>query len=127
MLMTQSILIVKDHPAVRASLLYWMGAVFPGCELWEARSGEEAVTLACAQPPDVVLMDLGLPRMNGMEATRRLKAIAPQAQVVIVTLLEGKALRADAAAAGACAYVPKRTLLTDLMPTLAALLRPSNG
>jgi DNA-binding NarL/FixJ family response regulator len=60
--------------------------------------------------------------MNGIEATRRIKAAAPTAQVVMLTIHEDEAYRADAAAAGASAYVPKRLMQTELLPALEALL-----
>jgi DNA-binding NarL/FixJ family response regulator len=117
-----TILIVEDHDAVRRSLRDWLEAVFPQYGFIEATSGEEAVAIAQARSPQAVIMDIVLPRMNGIEATRRIKATVPTAQVVILTIHEDKAYRADAAAAGASAYVPKRVMQTKLLPTLAALL-----
>jgi DNA-binding NarL/FixJ family response regulator len=68
-------------------------------------------------------MDIGLTQMNGIEATRHIKAIAPQTQVVMLTIHEDDAYRADASAAGASAYVPKRKMQTELLPALRALLQ----
>jgi DNA-binding NarL/FixJ family response regulator len=116
------ILIVEDHDAVRASLRDWLSASFSGCRFLEAKSGEEAVALACAQSPDLILMDIVLPQMNGIEATRRIKAALPQVQVVILTMHENSAYQADAAAAGASAYVLKRTMRTELIPVVAGIL-----
>jgi DNA-binding NarL/FixJ family response regulator len=121
-----TILIVEDHDAVRRSLRDWLEAVFPQYGFIEAASGEEAVAIAQAKSPQAVIMDIALPRMNGIEATRRIKATVPTAQVVILTIHEDKAYRADAAAAGASAYVPKRVMQTKLLPTLAALLSTQN-
>ncbi len=120
--MCSTILIVDDYDAVRASLLDWFGTVFPDCALAEARSGEEAVELALARPPDVILMDIGLPQMNGIEATRRIKAAAPQVQVVILTIHEAPEYQAKAAAAGVTAYILKRQMYRELIPTLQRLL-----
>jgi DNA-binding NarL/FixJ family response regulator len=80
------------------------------------------VDLVRSQAPDIVLMDIGLPGMNGIEATRRIKAIAPQVRVVILSILEDPEYQADAAAAGASAYVPKRKMHTELIPILTGLL-----
>ncbi len=120
--MSPTILIVEDHQAVRNSLRDWLEAIFPQCDVVEAASGEEAVVIACARSPRVVVMDIGLPQMNGIEATRQIKAAVPTAQVVILTIYEEEAYRADAVTAGAVAYVPKRVMQTELVPTLAALL-----
>lgn len=123
--MCPTILIVDDHDAVRTSLLDWFGTVFPDCALAEARSGEEAVELALARPPDVILMDIGLPQMSGIEAARRIKAAAPQVQVVMLTIHETPEYQADAAAAGVTAYILKRQMYRELIPTLQRLLSSS--
>ena len=120
--MSPTILIVEDHGAVRRSLRDWLEAEFPQCDVVEAASGEEAIVTARARPPHVVVMDIGLPKMSGIEATRRIKATLPGTQVVILTIHNDKAYRADAAAAGASAFVPKSAMQTKLIPTLAALL-----
>ena len=120
--MPATILIVEDHDAVRQSLREWLEAVFPQCRVMEATSGEEAVAVAQAMSPHLVVMDIVLPQMDGIEATRRIKASVPAAEVVMLTIHEAEAYRADAAAAGASAYVPKSAMQTELIPTLAALL-----
>jgi DNA-binding NarL/FixJ family response regulator len=120
--MPTTVLIVEDHDAVRRSLREWLETVFSQCCFIEAASGEEAVALAETSGPHLVVMDIGLPRMNGIEATRRIKAVVPTAQVVVLTIHEDEAYQTDATAAGATAYVPKRKMQTELLPALAALL-----
>ena len=120
--MTATILIVEDHDAVRKSLRDWLGVEFPQCRVIEAASGEEAIALIRTESPRLVVMDISLPGMSGIEATRQIKAALPSTQVVMLTIHEDDAHRADATTAGASAYVPKRAMQTQLMPTLAALL-----
>ena len=120
--MTATILIVEDHDAVRKSLRDWLGVEFPQCRVIEAASGEEAIALIRTESPRLVVMDISLPGMSGIEATRQIKAALPSAQVVMLTIHENDTYRADATAAGASAYVPKRVMQTELIPTLAALL-----
>jgi len=120
--MNPTILIVEDHDAVRAALRDWLSTTFPDWSFLEAKSGEEAVDLACAKAPDIILMDIGLPKMNGIGATRHIKAAAPQVQVVMLTIHEAPEYQADAAAAGANAYVVKRKMHTELIPTLRKLM-----
>jgi two-component system invasion response regulator UvrY len=117
-----TILIVEDHAAVRKSLCDWLRVMLPDCEFVEAQSGEEAMSLTDAQPPDLVLMDIGLPGMTGIEATRRIKAIAPKTLVVILSIHEEEAYQLDAATAGASAFVSKRTMQTKLVPVIKTLL-----
>jgi DNA-binding NarL/FixJ family response regulator len=120
--MPTTILIVENHDAVRVSLREWLEAAIPQCRVIEAASGEEAVALAQANLPRLVVMDIGLPQMNGIEATRLIKATVPAVQVVILTIYENKAYCADAMAAGASAYVPKRNMQREFLPTLTELL-----
>jgi len=120
--MAATILIVEDHDAVRRSLRDWLELEFPQCRVIEATSGEEAVALIQTQSPRLVVMHISLPGMSGIEATRQIKAALPSVQIVMLTVYEDDAHRTDATAAGASAYVPKRVMQTQLIPTLAALL-----
>jgi DNA-binding NarL/FixJ family response regulator len=125
--MTHNILIVEDHEFVRQSLREWLELSFPHYRLLEATSGEEAVTIAQTMSPRLIIMDIGLPGMSGIEAAQGIKAVLPDAQVVMLTIYDDEAHRADAAAAGASAYVPKRKVQTDLLPVVARLLSGSTG
>ena len=116
------LLIVEDHAAVRKSLRDWLRVMLPDCNFLEAQSGEEAVALTDAQPPDIVLMDIGLPGINGIEATRRIKALAPKTSVVMLSIHEEQVFQTDAAAAGASAFVFKRTMNAELVPVIKTLL-----
>jgi DNA-binding NarL/FixJ family response regulator len=116
------ILIVEDHDAVRRSLRDWLGVAFPQYQIVEAASGEEAIVMAQASLPRLVIMDIGLAEMNGIEATRRIKAIMPAAQVIMLTIHEDEAYRTDAAVVGASAYILKRKMYTELIPVMVELL-----
>jgi two-component system invasion response regulator UvrY len=120
--MPAKILIVEDHDAVRRSLRDWLKVEFPQYRVIEAVSGEEAMALTQIESPHLVVMDITLPGMSGIEATRQIKATLPSAQIVMLTVHEDETYRADATAAGASAYVPKRAMQTELVRTLAALL-----
>jgi two-component system invasion response regulator UvrY len=87
-----------------------------------ARSGAEALAQVARLQPDLVLMDLALPGMNGIEATRRLKAQGGAPQVILVTLYDTPQHRAAAEAAGVDHYLCKATLHTDFWPLLNELL-----
>lgn len=120
--MQETILIVDDHQALRSSLRDWMETMFPLCRVMEAASGEESIDIANEMTPHVVLMDIGLPGMNGIEAARCIKAAVPGARIVMLTIHEGSSYRADAVEAGACAFVPKRRVQKELIPVLTNLL-----
>jgi DNA-binding NarL/FixJ family response regulator len=120
--MTKTILIVDDHTPVRQTLSRWLATVFHNCLIMTAATGEEALVVARDTPPQVVVMDFGLPGMNGAETTRRIKTIVPTVQVVILTIHNSAAYRVDAAEAGASAYVLKEDMQAQLVPTLKTLL-----
>ena len=117
-----TILIVEDNDSVRRSLRQWLEGAFPMYEVVEATTGEESITIAQAKAPHVVIMDISLPAMSGIEATKQIKAARPTTQVVILTVHEEKAFLDDAMAAGASAFVPKRMMQHELLPTLTAIL-----
>jgi len=116
--MKRTILIVEDHDGVRTSLREWLGCAFPECRFLEATTGEEAVDLVCAQRPEIILMDIELPQINGIEATQRIKRIMPEAQVVMLTIHEASVYQTHAEAVGVSAYVLKRKMDTELIPVL---------
>ena len=125
--MRQTILIVEDHPGVRQSLREWLALSFPHYELLEATSGEEAVTKAQASSPCLVIMDIGLPGITGIEATESIKKTMPDTKVVMLTIFDDDDYRSHAAAAGAFAYVPKRKIKTELMPVVRRILHEDKG
>ena len=116
------ILVVDDHDQVRCLLKEWLETVFPEFGVIEARSGEEAVAVAQAKLPELVIMDIGLPQMDGIEATQLIKKSIPTAQIVILTMHEEEKYKEEAFASGVSAYVPKRLMQGDLLPTLQRLL-----
>ncbi len=116
------ILIVEDNKAIRASMRQWLHHIFPDFEFIQAESGEEALQLAIAHTPILVLMDIGLPVMNGNEAIRLIKTRLPETRAIVLSIHEGLAYRKEAFEAGASAYVPKRTMHTDLVPVIKRML-----
>jgi DNA-binding NarL/FixJ family response regulator len=122
--MAASILIVEDHEKVRRALRILLEVKYSQYQVIEACSGEEALTLALAEAPQLVIMDITLPGMSGIEATRRIRATASSPPVVMFTVHEDDIYREEAEAAGAIAYVPKHALQSELLPQLSNLLNP---
>ena len=115
-------LVVEDHAVLRSSLRDLLSNNFQGCRILEAKNGEEAVAFALEHNPDIVLMDIVLPQMNGIEATRRIKTNLPRIHVVIITIHENPEYKAEANTAGASAFILKRRMGAELIPTLEQLL-----
>jgi DNA-binding NarL/FixJ family response regulator len=114
--------LVEDQPKVRESWTKLINS-FPdftcivGCA-----TGEEAVRVIPQQQPDVVLMDIFLPRMSGIECTVRLKELLPNTQIVILTAMDDQELVFLALEAGADGYLLKRTKPSDLRKALLDVL-----
>lgn len=118
------LLIVDDEPTVRKGLRMRLASEPEVVVVGEAGSGEEALALVETLRPDVVLMDVALPQMDGIAATQALHTTFPQLAVIILTIHDDKATQARARAAGAAAFVTKRGLNGEL---LAAIRNVSNG
>jgi DNA-binding NarL/FixJ family response regulator len=111
------IVIADDHALFRDGLRSLLTA--QGHEVVaEARNGKEAIALAKAHNPDVVLMDLSMPELDGMSATRLLVSEAPGIRVVILTASEDDASLFDAIKAGAQGYLPKNLEADDFFSLL---------
>lgn len=102
------ILLVDDQPQVRQGLRMSLGAEIDFEILGEASNGQDAVALAQALQPDVVVMDITMPGLDGLRATSELAASCPCCAVVILSLRDDAATQAQAYAAGAAAFVSKR-------------------
>jgi DNA-binding NarL/FixJ family response regulator len=99
------VLLVDDHTLFRAGLRNLLQE--RGLDVIEARSGELAAELVVNMTPDVVLMDLHMPGISGVEATRRITHVAPTTRVVILTVSADEDDVVDAVLAGACGYLLK--------------------
>jgi DNA-binding NarL/FixJ family response regulator len=102
-----TVMLVDDHPLVRAGLNTLVSSAEDLVIVGEAASGEQAVTMADELLPDVVLMDLSMPGIGGVEATRRILASQPQIRVVVLTSFSNQERVAEALAAGAVGYLLK--------------------
>lgn len=108
------VMLVDDHDMVRRGLSAFL-RVKPDLELvGEARDGQEALVVCERIQPDVILMDLVMPRMTGAEATRLIRHRWPHVQVIALTSFEEKELVREALAAGAIGYLLKNVSADDL-------------
>ena len=116
------ILIVEDRPVMGAMLREFVQNAFPAYTILGATDGAEAMKLLALHQPSLVLMDISLRDAHGLELTALMTKTLPKVAVIVISYLQGPVYVEQAQAAGACAYVVKDRLLTDLIPAMAAAL-----
>jgi len=117
----QRIVVVDDHPLYRDGIVGALAAI-DGCEVvGTASDGEEAISVVESAAPDVVLMDVAMPGLNGVEATRRIVAAHPDVAVVMLTMLETDDSVVAAVKAGARGYLLKGADRAEIASALRAV------
>jgi DNA-binding NarL/FixJ family response regulator len=134
--MTTRILLVDDHPIVREGLRTVLQRQ-PGCEVvGEASDGVEALEKAENLKPDVIVLDVTMPKMNGLEVCRIVKKSRPELEVLFVTQHDSPQMMREALGAGAKGYVVKSNAARDLLEAIqtvgehrifTALTRPDSA
>jgi len=115
------ILIVDDAPLVRTGLRLLVERNKDWKVCGEAQDGMEAVEKAAELEPDLVLLDISMPRMNGLTAAPLILKKVPQAKIIILTLDPSAELARAATAVGASGFVPKAMATSQLAPTIEAI------
>jgi len=117
------ILIADDHGVLRAGLRVLLNAEPDMQVVGEAAAGHETLRLASELRPDVVLLDLSMPDLGGIEVTRRIKTALPETRVLILTVHEDERLLREAIRAGAAGYIVKRAVEAELINAIRVIWR----
>ncbi len=112
------LLLVDDHSILRAGLRMLFAAEADMEIVGEASSGQQAIDAVARLHPDVVIMDVAMPGMTGIEATRRIKEIYPETAVLALTMHEDEQYFFQMLNAGAAGYIPKRAAPDDLISAI---------
>jgi NarL family two-component system response regulator LiaR len=118
-----NILLVDDHSVVRQGIRAFLEAQPDLVIIGEAASGEEAIQLVAERIPDVVLMDLSMPGMGGIEAIRRIKKVSPRSQIIVLTSFQEDEYIFPTLRAGALSYLMKDIQARDLASTIRRAYR----
>ncbi len=114
------IVIADDQKRTRQSLKALLSASLPGVEVWEATNGAEALRLAEDTHPQLVVMDIRMPEVDGLAATRGIKSRWPEIKVLVLSMYQGR--QEEARAAGADLFVGKGESPERLLCALSSLL-----
>jgi DNA-binding NarL/FixJ family response regulator len=117
------VLLVDDHAIMREGIRALLGLNNDIEIVGEAAEGREAIEKAQELAPDVIVMDIAMPGMDGLEATRRIKKANPKAKVLILTQYDSKEYILSAVKAGAAGYLPKRALGSELISAIRTIYR----
>jgi len=118
---THRVMVVDDHPVFRAGLCAIIDGAPDLTVVAEAATGLEAVELATSTRPDVVLMDLNMPDLGGVEATRRILAATPTTRVLVLTMIDRDAALAASLRAGARGYLLKGSDRAEVINAVRAV------
>lgn len=124
----KKLLIVDDSNEFRAMLKEYLKKHNLGLEIFEASTGEMGIAKAACIRPDIVLMDISLPRASGITATRHIKGDNPDCKVIILTMFEVAAFKEVAMGINATAFIGKSQIEEKLIPAIKKCLetQPAN-
>lgn len=110
------VLLADDHRMLREAFAQLLA---PSCEvIGTVADGRALLAAAATQNPDIVILDIAMPLLNGLDATRQLKRVMPQVKVIILTINEDPELAAEALRAGASSYLLKNSAVTELQQAI---------
>ncbi|MBY3536078.1 response regulator transcription factor [Rhizobium laguerreae] len=121
--MTASILVADDHDIARAGLIAMIGGQDDFHVALDVRDGVEAVEAAAHHKPDLALLDIRMPRMDGLAATREIRRVSPGTRVIIITMHDSLDYLEAAIEAGATGYLLKDASREDILRTIRRVLQ----
>jgi DNA-binding NarL/FixJ family response regulator len=117
------ILLADDHALVRAGIRELIARLPVVTDVIEVTDGSEALTAVLEHKPDIVLMDIAMPRMNGLEATSRIAKVAPATRVIILSMHRSAEFVRTAFQVGATGYLLKTAAVSELQDAVRAVVR----
>ena len=119
--MTTTIVVADDHKIVREGLVKLLEGRPDFTVIGEASDGEEAVQMVLEKQPDVVIMDIWMPRLSGIDATRRIGKRGSQSKILVLSMHESRTYVEEVLRAGASGYIVKNSASTDLLQAIDAV------
>ena len=123
--MGESILVVEDNAGLRDVMRDWLETVFLACEVIVASHDNRAIRVAEARSPSVILVDVDALLCRSVEAIARLHRVAPDAEIIALTMDDHAALRRDIASVGVAACIREPQISDQLLPIMKEILGPA--
>ena len=124
--MRKRILIVEDHDDFRVMVKEYLNRHKLDLEIFEASTGEMGVTKASCVKPDIVLMDINLPRANGLEIAKQIREDHPRCDIIFLTMFEVEIFKKAAEKIKAKAFIGKNEVYERLLPVIKKCLENKN-
>ncbi len=121
--MSLRILIVDDHPLMRAGIRTLLDKTIDDVEIVEAADGLDAIELAAQSRPDVVLMDISMPGLNGVDAARRVTSAVPGCKVIMLSMHQDEQRVVESIRAGAAGYLMKDVAVAEVPTAIDRVMR----
>lgn len=121
--MNQRILIIDDHDLLRAGIRALLDGITGLEVVGMAANGQEAILLAKELSPDIILLDISLPDINGLEIAKRLLQLKPRPYILMVTIHEDKVMLQESLSLGVSGYILKRASKSELVDAIRAVIR----
>jgi len=118
-----SILLVDDHKVLRDGLRALLESEDNLSVIAEAGTAEQAIQLGCSLNPDIIVMDLGLPDMSGLEAIRAIRGRNQTSRIIVLSMFSGREFVVPAIEAGCDGYVPKSSAHTSLLEAITTVMK----
>ena len=125
--MAKRVLIVEDHKDFRETVKNFLEGQNLDLQISEADSGEMGIGIAVKEKPDIILMDIRLPDMNGLEAASEIKKRIPECRIILLTMFETEAFRSVFKSNDIAAYIGKSELYDKLIPQVKEILNQKGG
>ena len=121
--MSMRVLIADDHPLMRAGIRCLLEKTMDHPEIFEATDGREAIEIAETVRPDIVLMDITMPGLNGIDATRRFASMLPSCKVIMLSMHNHEERMTQSLRAGARGYLVKDAAVSEVVHAIDAVQR----
>jgi DNA-binding NarL/FixJ family response regulator len=117
------ILIIEDNYTLRDLLHSWLNELMPDCDTYKTSTGEDGLEIIKTLKPDIVIVDIKLPGINGIDVTRMIKNNKDNTEVIVLTICEGINYQNDAYAAGANTFINKKEMHIKLPSAIRSILK----